>query len=189
MVRAFLLVGAVGIAAGCGGGTVVFPGPPELELGTGFDQFVAVADGDAVQIIHGLQGGYHIWGSVRARYLDPHQLFLRFTVTLSGDSALQALRENTADLTGTSDGLGEGELDGTAVIFKDVRQVEGRPCDWTVAAMDAEGRTAQAVKRGIVPTGGPALDGGLGNDGGPGGVDGGADDGPAAADCATDGPD
>jgi hypothetical protein len=186
MVRASLLAAAVGIAAGCGSGPVSFPGPPELELGTGYDQFVAVADGDPVEIIHGLQGGYHIWGSVRARYLDPRQLELRFTVTLSGDTTPQALRQTTEDLAGTSDGLSYGELLGTAVIFKDVRQVEGRPCDWTVVATDGEGRTAQAEKHGIVPTGGPPLDGGTGD----GGVDGGTGDGPGLiSDGAVDGSD
>jgi hypothetical protein len=183
MVRLLLSAALCGACSACGAGPVTFPGPPELELGTGFADFVPVADGDAVPIIHGLQGGYHIWGSLRARYLDPTALRLRFTVTLAGASSFEALREDTVDLDGTTDGLTPGTHLGSAVIFKDVRRVEGQPCDWTLDVTDREGRTAAAACHGIVPTGGPSLDGGALDDGaaGDGGaaVDGGAADGGA----------
>lgn len=174
MARLLLVAAACGACAGCGSSAVHFPGPPELELGTGFNQFVAVADGDPVPIIHGLQGGFHIWGSVQARYVDPIGINLRFEVTLAATGEPQALRDDNGDLSGTSDGLSEGVHLGTAVIFKDVTLVQGQPCDWTVDLTDQEGRTAHAAHAGIVPTGGPPRDGGA--DGG-GSFDGGVDDG------------
>jgi hypothetical protein len=36
-------------------------------LGTGFDEFVPLADGDTVELEAGCQGGHHLWASVEAR--------------------------------------------------------------------------------------------------------------------------
>ena len=38
---------------------------PSFDFGTGDSSFVPVSDGDDVTMIHGPQGGWHIWGSVR----------------------------------------------------------------------------------------------------------------------------
>ena len=35
-----------------------------MEIGTGIGEFVALADGDPVEVIFGAQGGYHIWTAV-----------------------------------------------------------------------------------------------------------------------------
>lgn len=43
------------------------PASIDLEIGTGAVDFAALADGDAVELIHGSQGGYHIWTAVRVR--------------------------------------------------------------------------------------------------------------------------
>jgi hypothetical protein len=64
-----LVVGACGTASET---TAVDAGPvaaPELQLGTGKDSFEPLAEGQTVELIHGPQGGWHIWGSLRARGL------------------------------------------------------------------------------------------------------------------------
>jgi hypothetical protein len=38
----------------------------DLEVGTGSSDFEALTDGQSVQIIHGPQGGYHVWAALRA---------------------------------------------------------------------------------------------------------------------------
>ena len=38
-----------------------------FDLGTGDAEFESLADGDAVTMVYGPQGGWHIWGSVRVR--------------------------------------------------------------------------------------------------------------------------
>ena len=43
---------------------------PSAELGTGEDSFVAIADGDEIEVIQGPQGGYHILGSVLTSNLE-----------------------------------------------------------------------------------------------------------------------
>jgi len=55
--------------AGCGGSEPDVP--PEATLGTGIDAFVPLTDGDIVDIVQGPQGGFHVFGSVRIRGLDP----------------------------------------------------------------------------------------------------------------------
>lgn len=60
------------LVVGCGGGrNAVDAGPPQVELGTGDSEFEAIADGDDIFIVQGPQGGYHFFGSVRARNLEP----------------------------------------------------------------------------------------------------------------------
>lgn len=41
--------------------------PPTLtvEVGTGFIDYVPLADGDGIEIVHGSQGGWHVWTGVK----------------------------------------------------------------------------------------------------------------------------
>jgi hypothetical protein len=39
---------------------------PEIAIGTGYSEFEALEDGDGVVMVYGPQGGWHIWGSIRA---------------------------------------------------------------------------------------------------------------------------
>lgn len=56
-------------------------GPPQAEIGTGDTAFEPLVDGQTVDLHMGCQGGYHVWGSVRARNLDPRSPVLDFTMT------------------------------------------------------------------------------------------------------------
>jgi hypothetical protein len=72
--------------AGCGADPPppppsLYPGPPQALLGGGVIDFNPLATCDQVGIIHGQQGGYHVWGSVRARYINPKAVSMRFTIT------------------------------------------------------------------------------------------------------------
>lgn len=44
---------------------------PDLQLGTGVDGYVPLADGDDIIIVYGPQGGYHLDGSLRVQGIDP----------------------------------------------------------------------------------------------------------------------
>lgn len=69
---ATLLVGAAGLIAGCAGAPVD-PGEPEearLELGTGTWRFEPVEDGAELPMIHGAQGGWHVWVAIRTAGMD-----------------------------------------------------------------------------------------------------------------------
>jgi hypothetical protein len=43
------------------------PGPMEVEVGTGQASFVSIPGGGDLPFYMGAQGGFHVWGSVRAR--------------------------------------------------------------------------------------------------------------------------
>jgi hypothetical protein len=55
-----------------------------LEVGTGRDRFVPLGEADEVEVVFGPQGGYHIWGSLRTRGLDPDNAEVHFRVALEG---------------------------------------------------------------------------------------------------------
>ena len=42
----------------------------DVEVGIGSVDFERIADGDGVPIIHGAQGGYHVWTAVRVQQAD-----------------------------------------------------------------------------------------------------------------------
>ena len=54
----------------CGPEIPGYPGPAQALLGGGIYDFLQIPSCSRVPIIHGPQGGYHIWASLRARYLD-----------------------------------------------------------------------------------------------------------------------
>ncbi len=57
------------------------PPKPWLELGTGASEFTPLRDGDAVDIVRGPQGGFHIWGALRASpELDPQAIAVKYFV-------------------------------------------------------------------------------------------------------------
>ncbi|MSP59975.1 MAG: hypothetical protein EXR72_06475 [Myxococcales bacterium] len=143
-------VALIGLLAACGPAPHTYPGPPEVTLGTGVTTFVPVGEGADVPIIMGIQGGYHIWGSVRARYMEPQQIHLLFTLTFPGGEKPFSIRHDTVDLTGTRDGLDPGEHIGSAVFLPDVVSVRGQPCLWRLEVTDTEKRTAK-VERMIHP--------------------------------------
>lgn len=53
----------------CASASSLPPEAAQLELGTGTARFVSVADGDALEMVRGAQGGWHVWVSVRTEGL------------------------------------------------------------------------------------------------------------------------
>ena len=122
---------------GCSAGV---SGPPNVDVGGGADQFITLRDGDSVPIIHGLQGGYHVWGSVRASGVDPNALALRFTLYIEEATDAYTIRNDTVDLS-------DGEHLGTAVFLPNPDDVRGRSCRFHLDVTDAAGRTASSEHR------------------------------------------
>jgi hypothetical protein len=63
------------LMVGCPGRDSVDTACPEreatVELGTGTESFIPLADGDPLRFERGPQGGYHVYGSLRATGVDP----------------------------------------------------------------------------------------------------------------------
>jgi hypothetical protein len=88
---AFLLLTASCGAGGGNDGGVIPPdgGSAVVEVGTGENSFVELTDGDAVTIIKGPQGGYHIWTAVRAKQgLNPKGIEVKVSVLNSTGTEL-----------------------------------------------------------------------------------------------------
>jgi hypothetical protein len=121
---------------GCGGA-------PAVDVGTGADRFLPLHDGDVVPIIHGPQGGYHVWGAAHATNVEKLDVRLRFSISLDGgDSTPVTVRTDTVDLTGP-DAKG-GDVAGTAVFLPDPTVVQGKPCWLILDLVDRLGQKASA---------------------------------------------
>ncbi|MEW5851693.1 MAG: hypothetical protein AB2A00_23085 [Myxococcota bacterium] len=63
--------GTTGGVGSCPAGPGIIAGDPQLTIGRGSSEFVAVADGDRWTAARGPQGGQHLWLSVRTVGLGP----------------------------------------------------------------------------------------------------------------------
>jgi len=84
---ALVLALASTAAAGCGAETGR-PGEGEthLELGSGSWRFEPLEDGQAVDLVRGAQGGWHIWISVRAEGFAESQAVLELETQVADES-------------------------------------------------------------------------------------------------------
>lgn len=111
---------------------------PALEVGTGETSFETLNDGDELQWVFGSQGGFHVWGSLRASGIvqaasdsldDPDNPLVSFVV-LDGETEIAGFHDLphhfTAATAATLESLGdrlifyetdEAYLDGLAVVM------------------------------------------------------------------------
>jgi hypothetical protein len=110
-----------------------------VEIGTGFVSFVPVLEGQALDIIEGIQGGYHLFGGFRVEGLAQRNLTIDFDIEWNGESVGGA--SYVDDLIG---GTSPFEYSGVAVIFDDndvPPEVSGNPVTLSVTLRDSEGVT------------------------------------------------
>lgn len=88
---------------------------PIMEMGTGEAAFVTIADGDAIEVIHGTQDGHHILGSVRTKNTAP----------------IVAVRFRIIPL---SDGIAISDQTYRVLLLPDA---SGEPCTWSTVGMYA----------------------------------------------------
>jgi hypothetical protein len=88
---------------------------PWMVVGTGLTEYVALDNCDHVPIVQGIQGGYHVWGALRAGgfALEPNA-FVRLTLELVDDGHVVA-RTDYEDIL-PRDG-GDYEYLGVTVVF------------------------------------------------------------------------
>ncbi|MCK6526274.1 hypothetical protein L6R50_01500 [Myxococcota bacterium] len=80
---------------------------PQIAGGTGEQAFVPVADGDAIEIIRGPQGGWHIVGSVRVANLSEF-VTIDFTLTdVESGTEVSVQRSQTSLFAPYDDCIGE----------------------------------------------------------------------------------
>ena len=54
---------------------------PTFVVGSGKDSYAAMADGATVEIIHGPQGGYHLWGAFRVTGIASGRVSVTYVVS------------------------------------------------------------------------------------------------------------
>ena len=69
-------------------GPVVPPAEARVEIGTGSATFVALADGDPIELVYGAQGGWHVDTAVRLWGMEPEGMLLTYEVRREGTDAL-----------------------------------------------------------------------------------------------------
>jgi hypothetical protein len=73
------------------------PVAPTCIVGSGIYGFVPFDAGASIPIIHGPQGGFHIWGSALMRYMPPQGCTLHFTMRFADTGTV------VSDVTGMGD--------------------------------------------------------------------------------------
>lgn len=145
LLHAALVVLALGASA-CG---APFEGPARLVLGTGFFSFGLLAEDQTVPIIHGPQGGYHVWAAVQARSLEFSQVMVTFSATYAADGRAIETTPNQVSLAPIDDehaaaaeGSGWGEALRLFVLLPDPAAVTGQRVRIHAAISDGGGREA-----------------------------------------------
>jgi hypothetical protein len=142
------LIGSVPSLPACAGGDDghTFLGPPVVELGTGFQYFEPLSEGQKVEIIFGPQGGYHVWVHFRMQNMVPEDLLLTFTGTLHGtlddsDPPACSAQYLVRELVVLEEPWHQLD-DGVPCFVADPEGIQGRHMLLQVVATDGEDRTA-----------------------------------------------
>jgi len=123
---------------------------PTVEIGSGASTFETVADGDAVTMVHGPQGGWHILGSARFANLLPI-VSIHYTIAVEGregfvsDNLYRVQMVQDTECEGYYPGM-YGYLDVSALASGDAdtppELLGGAALVLRMEVADTEGRTA-----------------------------------------------
>jgi len=151
MNRLGLVVGLVLVSGCC---APDLDADPLVILGTGEVEWEELGEGARdVPLINGIQGGWHVWASVRSTGMDWTDLRLDFTLSEPDGDLLSEPSRTQAELQcceGAEDCAGFGEIVGFPVLVDEPVLALGRNLMLRVDATDPEGRTASA-ERAVVP--------------------------------------
>jgi len=101
-----------------------------------------ITEDASVWITYGLQGGYHIWGSLRAENIDPGDVRMQFGLFMDGDQVGGS--DYRDDIRRGPDGPFEyGAV--TVFIYDDVpvEGLDGQAIELTLRLTDGAGRSAE----------------------------------------------
>ena len=150
-VRQWMVCGltAFAVAGGCSdpSAPAADAGPPFIELGTGERAFEPLSNGDPVEIVFGPQGGYHVWGTVRAGNVrggdpnnlqDPSNPTTTFEVRVDGERVDAFASSYTQGLKTSENGF---EMVGRTVILdtRNGSEFHDREMNITVRIEDVDG--------------------------------------------------
>lgn len=119
-----------------------------VEVGTGTKDFVALADGDPVDLTFGPQGGFHIWTAVRVRNVNATGVQINLRAKLDDGSLVGPPSRAAASL--------EAQPDGSAVaaglrnFVDNASELRGKRVTLTAEVIAADQRHGAGERRGVV---------------------------------------
>ena len=122
---------------------------PHCTLGTGSLAFEAISPGAMLPIIAGPQGGYHVWGSLRASGIDPGDYYdpnspnnpqTRFDVFLADGSRIGGTAQFKVGLKIRSNGTMEHVGEPVILAISDPLEINGQSGSMHVEIIDSQGR-------------------------------------------------
>lgn len=123
----------------CGGSAAPIEGATRVELGTGETEFVPVAEGDPVELVAGLQGGFHVPVSFRAYGYASDRLTLEASARVDAPGWPQAAPIRAAVRV---EPLAEGGADsaqgfnGFPLVLDNARCAHGLAVELSIAVSD-----------------------------------------------------
>lgn len=121
------------------------PSGPVISLGSGIERFVPVAPGRGLRVTEGIQGGYHIFGSVRAEGIEAWDAHVEFELwqgatQIGGARFIDDFRVHAGDLVFTG---------ATVFLFAThpPEAIADRETRMTVVVTDRTGASGQAEMR------------------------------------------
>ena len=124
-----------------------YPGAPVVVLGNGGpgETHAPLVDGQGVEVVAGLQGGHHIWGSLRVENVNPQTLMCEFELR-SGTQRVGGISRQ--GLRFTQVGPYAHELVGLTLLFDDTYDPQawdgGVPVSIQASVQDGTGRRAES---------------------------------------------
>jgi hypothetical protein len=121
------------------------------ELGTGEAEFEPLAEGQEVPIIHGAQGGYHVWLSAQVLGLGAQRVAMTIE-TRRADGTLPPETSNVViPLSPSAETAGMRELVGWPAILADPDAVAGAPLHVSIRFVDPVTGVTAFDERTILP--------------------------------------
>ena len=116
---------------------------PFLEIGTGARRYEPLEAGQRIPIIQGIQGGYHVWGGLRAAGFEDAEVRIRFALH-RGDELLAQADYIEPTLPVAADGT--YTYGGVAVVFVDNALVD--PASGQTLRLSAEVEATDGTRLG-----------------------------------------
>jgi hypothetical protein len=135
------------LLAGCSAAV----GEGVAELGTGEAEFEPLTDGQIVPIIHGAQGGYHVWLSAQVLGLDARRVSMSIETQRADGTLPVETSHVTVALTPSTTTEGMREMVGWPAILANPDGVHGAPLRVTIRFADPVSGVVASDERTIVP--------------------------------------
>jgi hypothetical protein len=145
------LIALATLLLGCGSGDATLAEPesagPRVVLGTGEAQFETMDGEPTIRLVHGAQGGFHVWTSFLAYGFASQALDLLLTTHLEGASEPLVMHARlTPREVVDAEGVAARSFAGFPGQVRDARCADGRRVELRLQLSEPGGETAEDVR-------------------------------------------